>query len=386
MSSNLTELILQNRQIAYLITNNELLVIDKGGDLSILSHHLNLDKAQTLFDCIPELVGQEQALAEILTAQLARYEIPLINRTNKLGDTDYLTIVLLPYRNEDNQITGVLVLGDDVTEIGRSEQQVTQQRNELSLAKDQLAAQNIKLEVANAELKRLDALRSRFVSVAAHELRTPLSSIYGYLEVLLDEDLGPIPKNQSEYLEIMQNSAFRLLTITNNLLDITRIEAERIELVLEPVVVSIIIESVIKELNPQLQTKEQSLTFFAEPNLPLGLCDKVRLAQIVNNLLSNANKYTPPKGFIKISLTAAKKPGFLQLAVSDNGIGISAEDQEKLFTPFYRADNIVKSRESGAGLGLYIIRSLVDLHGGEIWLQSVVDKGTTFYVTLPAVN
>jgi signal transduction histidine kinase len=249
--------------------------------------------------------------------------------------------------------------------------------------RDQLIQQNLDLAAANAELRRLDDLKSQFVSVAAHELRRPLSPIIGYVELLLEEEVGPLGDDQREYLEIVQRGARRLVDLTNNLLDVTRIEAERVELVLQPKDLPALVEIVAIEWEPQLEAKAQRLTLRASPGLPPVWCDETRAAQIISNLLSNASKYTPDGGSITIGVTSADEDGFLQLFVADNGVGISPEDQDKLFTRFFRAGSARLTGAGGAGLGLYITRSLVELHGGRIWFKSELNQGSTFYVTFP---
>jgi signal transduction histidine kinase len=130
-------------------------------------------------------------------------------------------------------------------------------------------------------------------------------------------------------------------------------------------------------------TKAQHLALQDAPDLPQALCDPTRAAQIIGNLLGNAIKYTPREGLIRITVDLAPEEGFLQVSVADNGVGIAPEDQDKLFRRFFRAASATQTRASGTGLGLYIARSLVELHGGRIWLDSDPSTGSVFYVTFP---
>jgi signal transduction histidine kinase len=130
-----------------------------------------------------------------------------------------------------------------------------------------------------------------------------------------------------------------------------------------------------------LEAKGQCLTLHVLPGLPPALCDKVRAPQIISNLLSNASKYTPDGGLITVTVAPAEEEGFLQVSVADNGVGISADDQAKLFSRFFRAGTASLTGASGAGLGLHITQSLVELHGGRIWFESGLGEGSTFYVT-----
>ena len=386
MNLPVAQLILQDRKIAYAITDRNLNVVEVSGAVNILWNSRQTSLGRSLLDLVPELVGSEAMLAAILAGELPRFELAWVNRETAEGHTIYLTLVDLPYRDQTERITGLIHLVEDVTEMGTIDQRLAQQRNELRLLRDQLARQNLELTAANAELQRLDEMKSTFVSVAAHELRTPLAPISGYMEMLLDEDFGPLTDDQRERLEIVERNVRRLLTITNSLLDVTRIETGRVELLLQPADLPALVEAVAAEFGPQLEPKAQRLTLRASPGLPPALCDETRAMQIIGNLLSNASKYTPQGGLISITVAPAEEEGFLQVSVTDNGVGIPAEDQPKLFNRFFRAKSAVLTRASGAGLGLYITRALVELHDGRIWFESEPGKGSTFYVTFPVAD
>jgi signal transduction histidine kinase len=386
MDPSIAQLIFRDREIAYAITDAALDVVEVSGAVGVLGEEGRNWLGRSLLDLAPELAGSEEALADILAGDLPRLQLSWINRETAGGQTMYLTMVALPYRDRKGQITGLVHLVQDATETGRLEHQLTQQRNELRLLQDQLTQQNLELAAANAELRYLDELKSQLISVAAHELRRPLSPIVGYIELLLDEHSGPLNDEQREYLEIMQRGARRLGNITDNLLDVTRLEIGQINLTLQARDLPGLVENVAAEWEPQVESKAQRLTLRASPGLPRALVDEVRAAQIVSNLLSNASNYTSEGGMITVSVTPAQEEGFLQVAVADNGVGISLEDQDKLFRPFFRPGSARLTRASGAGLGLYITRSLVELHGGRIWLESELDKGSTFYVTFPVAD
>ena len=386
MNPTIAELILQDCKVIYAITDRDLKVVEVSGAADIFCVGHNTCLGRSLLDLVPELVSSEAVLADILAGELPRFELAWVNRETAKGQTLYLTLVTLPHRDQTGQIIGLIHLMQDVTEMGAIDQQLAQSRNELRLLQDRLARQNLELAAANAELRRMDAIKSTFVSVAAHELRTPLTSISGYVEILLDKEFGPLTDDQRESLEIVQRGARRLLTITDNLLDVTRIEAGRIELVLLPTDLPALVETVAAELGPQLGAKAQRLTLRAPPGLPPALCDEMRAAQIIGNLLSNASKYTPHGGLITASLAPAEEEGFLQVSVADNGVGISAEERAKLFNRFFRAESAHLTGASGAGLGLHITRSLVELHGGRIWFESEPGKGSTFFVTFPIAD
>lgn len=379
----LTRRLLLDLRVAYAIADRQLQVVEVGGDPAVLEQEAATWLGRSLLELVPELIGGEAALADILSGALPRLELAWINRKSSDGRTYYLTTVDLPYRDQAGQIAGLLHIVQDSTEAGTLHQQLTQHRNELRLAQGQLAHQNLTLAAANAELQRMEKLKSTFVSMASHELRTPLTAIQGCTEMLVDEDMGPLRESQRDYLGIIQNSAQRLLHLTNNMLDVTCIEAERMALSVEPTDLAALVQRAVSEFSVQAAAKRQHLTLNAAPELPAALCDLNRAAQIMGNLLSNALKYTPQEGHIHVTVEPAAAEGFLQVSVADDGVGIDPEDQGQVFNLFFRAASASRTGAGGAGLGLYITRALVDLHGGTIRLSSRPGQGCTFYVTFP---
>ncbi|MCB0166027.1 MAG: PAS domain-containing protein [Anaerolineae bacterium] len=386
MDTHLAHLILANRQIAYALTDRELMVTQVSGASPLAVAPQPDWLGHSLLDFVPELVGSEKALAEILDGQADHLRLLLVNRETDEGVTAYVTMELLPYPDSTGQIMGLVYLVQDATEWGISALQVTQHRNELGLLREQLEHQNKELKASNAELQQLSALKSQFVSIAAHELRTPLTTLYGYLDLLLMEDFGRLNEQQRRFVEIIRNGARHLTKITHDLLDTSQIEAGQVELLLKPENLQALLETVAAELKPQLDTKQQQLTVHAAADLPLALCDDMRMVQVGTNLISNASKYTPEGGTIDVFITLAAEEGFLQVAVTDTGVGIGPEDQAKLFTRFFRAKTASLTGASGTGLGLHITRNLVELHGGRIWFESELNRGSTFYFTLPVAD
>ena len=334
----------------------------------------------SLYDVAPELVSCEDEVAAVLAGTLPRFELPWVNRERD-GRPTYVNLVLLPYRDEAHTIAGLLYLIQDVTPVGRLQQEITQQRNELRLLRDRLEDQNLLLTAVNAELRQLDEQCARFVSITAHELRAPLASMSGYIELLLDEDFAPLQPVQREFQDTLKRGTGRMLHIISNLLDVARLEAGRLDLVLQPTRLSEIVTAVSLELQPQLLARRQNLMVEAPADLPSVLCDPVRAAQIITNLVSNAIKYSPEDETITVTLGAGPDNGVVMLEVADHGIGIPLADQTNLFGRFFRAANVGETGATGAGLGLYITRMLVELHGGRVWCESQPGKGSTFFVT-----
>jgi signal transduction histidine kinase len=386
MNLSMTEQILQDRRIAYLVTNRDLIVVKLGGATRILPDGPSACVGHTLLELMPELIGSEQMLADILAGELSRYELPFVNRETADGDIVYLTMVDLPHRNANGQIVGINHIVQDITEIVVVDQQFFQVSNEVRLLRDRLAEMNQELVTANAELQQLSDMKSQFISVAAHELAKPLTPIRGYVEMLLDEDFGAFTDEQRKRLEVVARSAARLQSLTAQLLDVNRLEAERVELVLQPTDLAALVENLVAEFKPQLERKSQSLALNISPALPSALIDETRAAQVIVNLLSNAHLYTPHGGHLAVTLSPAEAEGFLRVSVGDDGVGIAPEDQERLFTRFFRARSATQTQAGGAGLGLHIARSLVELHGGEIWFESEPGQGSTFHVTFLVAN
>ncbi len=229
--------------------------------------------------------------------------------------------------------------------------------------------------------REVDRMKSEFVSLVSHELRTPLTSIKGYVDLLLDGEVGELAEDQVEFLGIVKASADRLVSLVNDLLDISRIESGKIELKRAPEDLTALIRQAASTLRPQIEGKRQDLVLDLPADLPPVLGDADRITQILVNLLSNAHKYTPAGGHIAVRAHAGMQQ--IQVQVSDTGIGLSPEEQAQLFTRFFRAHNRATQEAGGTGLGLAITRSLVEMHGGQITVESAPGQGSTFSFTLP---
>lgn len=378
------EQILRDRRVGYAITDDTLHVIEVCGVSDVFSGDGSTWLGQSLLDLVPELVGSEEAIAEILHGALPRLQIPWVNRDGTDGSTRYCTLVDLPHFDDRGAIAGLIHVVQDVTEIGALEQGLMQHRNTLRLLERTLREQNVQLLAANAELQRLDQAKSAFISIAAHELRSPLASVAGYIEMLLDGDAGLLNEQQSDYLRIAESSAARLLHLTRDLLDVARFESGRFELLLQPTDLHALVTGVIAEQRPQLEARRQVIELIAASTLPLALVDRTRTVQMVTNLIGNASKFSPPATTIRVLLSdAEQESGFLRLTVKDKGPGIAIDEQLHLFRPFVRGAAALETSQQGAGLGLYIAKSLVELHGGQISVESQPGAGAAFSLTLP---
>lgn len=233
----------------------------------------------------------------------------------------------------------------------------------------------------------VDRMKSDFVSTVSHELRTPMTSIKGYADLMLMGVAGPLAAAQARYLQVIKNNADRLSMLVNDLLDISRFETGKTELDLRALDMSQLIEQVVRgHLQGRIQHEKKLIHVTTEytPSLPLVQGDHARVTQILNNLLDNAFNYTPQGGSITVRARASGK--FVYVSVADSGIGISPENQERIFERFFRAEDAAVQTVAGTGLGLSIVRSLVEMHGGSLSLESELNKGSTFTFSLPVVD
>lgn len=229
--------------------------------------------------------------------------------------------------------------------------------------------------------KEIEKAKSDFISLSSHQLRTPLSTINWYTEMLLEGDAGKLDKNQEKYIKEIHIGNQRMIKLVNDLLSVSRIELKTMPIQEESCDPKKVADDVIESYSTKIKEKKLSL----EKNYPdenlIFKADKNILRIILENLISNAIKYTPNKGEIRVGLEKRDKEILIQ--VSDNGYGIPKKQQDKLFTKFFRADNIRDKETDGTGLGLYIVKSLTEKVGGKISFSSEEDKGSTFYVTIP---
>lgn len=427
LDTQIAQIILASHKIAYLVVDPSYIVTHSGGSLS-LRDMLAIGSNQSLIELLPELIGYDDELNALVTGERAQFRLTMINRdltdderqraheaVPANADTDeppskrnssallYLNIQMYPYMPHGEHIAGLIVLLEDATTIGETSQRITQQHNELYLLHQQLHRSNQQLAAANAELRTLDELKSRFVSIAAHELRTPIATLIGYVDFLLHDQHDPLSSPQRSSLTVVRRSARRLLTITSDLLDITRLEVGRLELVLVSTDLYRLVQAVLLELRPEIEAKQLVVTQQildvavstdeqrnasdsvddSTATIPPILCDEKRTIQIMTNLLSNAIKYNVPQGHITLTFMTDLSAGMVRLQIADTGIGIPAEDLRQLGKVFFRARNVNKARTTGTGLGLHIVQSLIELHGGSFAIASRENEGTTVTVALP---
>jgi signal transduction histidine kinase len=319
----------------------------------------------TLQSILDDLLAQQQgkiALDDLLTMPLNSTGEPRVLESTVNVGIRVVSLSLGPVLKEDGELIGALLLMHDVTR-----------------------------EVES------DRLKTEFIGTMSHELRTPMTAIKGFTQLLVMGGLGPVNDTQREFLQTIQNNSERMISIINDVLDITKIETGSIDLELRPIHLAESLSGVVSDLQNLIKTREHTLTIDIPTGLPLVRADAVRLHQILYNLLSNAVKYTPTSGEITVQAREAvydelpepvrssivKKKRYVQLDIRDTGVGIAAHELDLVFERFYRTENPLKIEAGGTGLGLSLVKSLVELLGGVIWVESVLNQGSTFRFILP---
>jgi len=246
-------------------------------------------------------------------------------------------------------------------------------------------ADHAAIAIENARLygavKAANEAKSKFVSVVSHELKLPMTSIRGYTDLVRQGMAGPVTDQQKKFLEIVRSNVDRMAVLVSDLSDISRIETGRLNLEIGEVDLNLTVPEAVSSLSALIDAKQQKLALELLPRLPIVRADRNRVIQIVINLVSNANKYTPEGG--RLTVRAAAEGPVVRVSITDTGLGITPEDQARLFSQFFRSENPTVREQLGWGLGLHITKRLVEVLGGEISVHSEVGRGSTFAFTLP---
>lgn len=230
-------------------------------------------------------------------------------------------------------------------------------------------------------LAEANQLKSEFISIVSHQLRSPLSNLKWAVELLMSGRLGEIKGKQSEYLEILKDNTNRMGELVSDLLTVSRIEQGRFPLEKTEFSLPELAKEILAEYEPIAKASQVEIKFEAAANLPKAFADASRIKIVAENLLDNAIRYTKDKGEVKIKIESRSKNVFF--AVQDTGVGIPQEDQKHIFQKFFRSKNVLKYQTQGTGLGLYIAKSIIKKSGGKIGFQSKESKGSTFWFILP---
>ena len=305
-------------------------------------------------------------------------------------------------KDEKEQVTGIVGIAYDITERKKREIQLKERTSELNekvteskqseiatlniledLQKTLNELQNSKemIEQQNIQLIKLDQLKSSFLNVTSHELRTPMSAIKGYVQMTIKQTLGEITEEQKKVLTIVLRNVDRLDHLIQDILDISRLESGTMKFIPNKTVIKTLVEETVETMQIPADLKHMTIDVEVEDKMPDLTIDQERVKQVMLNIINNAIKFSPDGSIINIR--AKKEEENILFEVQDSGRGIPKDKQEKIFGIFYQVDSGIDRKFGGAGLGLAISRGIVLAHGGKIWVDSDVGKGSTFYFALP---
>lgn len=323
---------------------------------------------QSLLDCLGVFVGAEEDLFEVLRDEADAVVLEQVNQLRPDGSIAYLT-----YRVTRLAEGGLLLVVEDVTEASVLQQHVTQDRNELRLVQAQLSR-------ANAELQRLNRFKSLVLSMAAHDLRSPLTVVRGYADLLLKALDRGVAVDREAIVTIL-SQANRQNEMITNLLNLDQID--RGQLVVTPIACDFVelVREVIKAVQPMAELNDVALGAELPGSAVMIQADPDRVRQILHNIIGNALKYTPEAGRVQIELQVDQAAAVLRVA--DTGPGMTPDQISHLFQAYYRTDDARESQIEGSGLGLFIVKTLIDAQHGQVSVKSEIDRGTTFTVRLP---
>ena len=273
----------------------------------------------------------------------------------------------------------------DIEKIKKKLNKLEANASEYSIGTKLLIRRDLELSRANEKLQQLDEVKSNFISVVAHQLRTPLSGIKWTLSMLLNGDMGLLNNDQKTFLMKSYESNTRMITLVNDMLVADGIQSGRVHYGFKHTDIIDLMDNVLFDVNPVASKKNISIKYKSKfENLPQVYVDPETMRAVVQNLLENAIKYTIEGG--KIMIDVENDGNNLTISIADNGIGIPNEQQKNVFNKFFRASNAIKQETDGSGLGLFIAKSIVEKNGGRIWFESSEGQGSTFYFTLPLQN
>lgn len=388
MDLQVAELVLTYQKIAYFKTDARLNITEAGGSFELLQHleiknqplhainakkpgqgayfsssSVDLFGALALGDVIPDILEHSNKLLNVLHGIDAESYIAGLRFAPKDSaiDSQFVNVRTVPQLDRAGRITGLIHLLEDISATHSLHHRLEYLTHSVEMLQNQL-------------------------DMAAHELSTPLTLISGYLEILTEISERELTKEQEQCLELIESSVDNLHIVVKSLFDIVFAEADGLRLALQPVDISQIVEGAVLEFQHHLERRSQTIIVKSGRRHPHALCDHARIIQVMNNLLSNASKFSPVGSTIEIEITSDIDDNMIQVAITDNGSGIGRDEHKAIFERFYRTKFGKRAEAQGAGLGLYLCRTIIKMHSGDIWCQDSAGSGTTFCFTLPCTD
>ena len=272
-------------------------------------------------------------------------------------------------------------LNEKITELKQGEAATLSILEDMHITYEGLITSQKRIKLQNIKLKKLDRIKSDFLNVTSHELRTPMSAIKGYIQMVMKQTLGGITEEQEKALNIVLRNTDRLDHLIQDILDISRLESGTMKFIPEKTDIKRMVEETVETMQSSADLKHITINAEVEDMMPELTIDQERVKQVIINITSNAIKFSPDGSIINIR--AKKDKNNILFEVQDFGRGIPENKQKKIFETFYQVDSGMDRKFGGAGLGLAISRGIILTHGGQIWTDSIVEKGSTFYFTLP---
>ncbi|MBL8671891.1 MAG: HAMP domain-containing histidine kinase [Alphaproteobacteria bacterium] len=365
--------VLDRGTVSVLVIDRALRVTEKAGKAV---HHVPIGAGLT--DVLPILFGYEEVLEALADGEGEPQTIFHVEFVDWEGPNLVFNLEMLPC---GPGFVSVVLL--ECSEIVRLHREVVQQRNELAIAQQAMARAGRELAAAKERAEEANAAKSLFLANISHELRTPLNAILGFSDIMSNRLFGPLPARYEEYVRDIWRSGSHLLALINDLLDLSKIEAGKMEMAEEMLDLAEVIGECVAVAS-KAANEQVSVVVDADPATRRIRADRRAMTQMLLNLLSNALKFTPPGG--KVSVVARRAKDKALIEVSDTGVGMDDAVQRRLFEPFRRAGSGEARRSEGTGLGLAITRRLVELHGGTISVASKPGQGTTMTLAFPATR
>lgn len=272
-------------------------------------------------------------------------------------------------------------LNKKIREMEQSEAATLSILEDLHEIHENLKKSQKKIKQQNVKLKKLDQIKSNFLNVTSHELRTPMSAIKGYIQMIMKQTLGETTEEQRNALSIVLRNIDRLDHLIQDILDISRLESGTLKLIPEKTDVKTMVEQTVETMQSSADLKHITVNTEMEDKMPDITVDQERIQQVIINIVNNAIKFSPEGSIINIR--SKKDKDLVLVEIQDFGRGIPKDKQKKIFKTFFQVDSGMDRKFGGAGLGLAISRGIILAHGGEIWVESTVGKGSTFYFTIP---